>query len=300
MTVGEKLRQARVRSGLDLDTLARETRISRRYLDAIEADNTAGIPGQFFYRSFVRQYAEALGLDPSEVGQELEAQAPPPPPPVTDHAPLPVMKPIRMTAPRARFGNRATTTWVSVLAFVAVVAGCSALYAWYHNRQTTPAVTAESVHQPAPTPVSHDVPAPPPAETQQAPPATATETPAAQPAATAPENAAPPSTPSPAPAPDEKVYVAVSSKERAWISLVSDGKQVFAGVLQPGEVKTVGGKELARLKVGNAGGIEVTYNGRPIGAVGPRGQVRTVVFRPDGFEIVKPAVQLEEDEHPGT
>lgn len=87
--------------------------------------------------------------------------------------------------------------------------------------------------------------------------------------------------------------VAVASRERAWVSLVSDGKRIYAGTLRPGDTKTVGGKARARMRVGNAGGIDVTYNGKSIGPVGPRGQVRTIVFTPKGYHIVTP--EEEED-----
>ena len=82
--------------------------------------------------------------------------------------------------------------------------------------------------------------------------------------------------------------VDIEALEPTWFQLVSDGKTVFSGVLNPGESKTLAVKSGARMKVGNAGGIEVKFNGRPIGTVGTRGQIRTVVFTPAGAEVVKP------------
>ena len=40
------------------------------------------------------------------------------------------------------------------------------------------------------------------------------------------------------------------------------------------------------MTVGNAGGIEVRLNGKPIGPIGKSGQVRVVVFTPDNFEVL--------------
>jgi hypothetical protein len=40
------------------------------------------------------------------------------------------------------------------------------------------------------------------------------------------------------------------------------------------------------MTVGNAGGIEVRLNGKPIGPIGKSGQVRRVVFTPDNFEVL--------------
>jgi hypothetical protein len=76
--------------------------------------------------------------------------------------------------------------------------------------------------------------------------------------------------------------------EATWVSVSSDGKPVFSGVMQPNQSKTVGGKESARLRVGNAAGIEVRLNGRLLGPLGARGQVLIVLFTPDNFQIFSP------------
>jgi hypothetical protein len=78
----------------------------------------------------------------------------------------------------------------------------------------------------------------------------------------------------------------LSASEETWLSISSGGKQIFAGVLEPEETKTVSGLEMARLKVGNAGGLNVQWNGKEIGPIGGKGQVRVVVFTPEGFNIL--------------
>ncbi len=45
--------------------------------------------------------------------------------------------------------------------------------------------------------------------------------------------------------------------------------------------------EKIRLLIGNAGGLDVSLNGKPIGPIGPRGQVRIVELTPNGFQIVQ-------------
>ena len=66
------------------------------------------------------------------------------------------------------------------------------------------------------------------------------------------------------------------------------GKNVFANALQPHETKTVEASAKVRLLIGNAGGLEISLNGKPIGPVGPRGQIRVVELTPAGFQIVPP------------
>ena len=63
-TLGEGLRAVREYHGLDLDQLARETRIRRHYLQAIEDTRMDMLPSRPFTIGYVRAYAAALQLDP--------------------------------------------------------------------------------------------------------------------------------------------------------------------------------------------------------------------------------------------
>jgi cytoskeleton protein RodZ len=63
-TLGETLRQARLDKGVSLADAARETRIRRSYLEALEAEDMAALPPMVYTRGFLRSYAEYLGLSP--------------------------------------------------------------------------------------------------------------------------------------------------------------------------------------------------------------------------------------------
>jgi len=82
------------------------------------------------------------------------------------------------------------------------------------------------------------------------------------------------------------VVLNLSATEKTWLSISSEGKRLFSGFLEPSQTKTLTGLDAARMTVGNAGGIEVRLNGKPIGPIGKSGQVRTVVFTPDNFEVL--------------
>ena len=77
----------------------------------------------------------------------------------------------------------------------------------------------------------------------------------------------------------------------------TDGKYSFSGTLEANQTRTVEANSTVLLRLGNAGGVNITLNGKPIGAVGPKGQVRTVQLTSGGFEIVAapkpPAVPLD-------
>jgi cytoskeleton protein RodZ len=62
-TIGEKLRLAREARGIALRDISEQTRISIRYLEAIETDDYRRLPGGIFNRSFIRAYAKFIGYD---------------------------------------------------------------------------------------------------------------------------------------------------------------------------------------------------------------------------------------------
>jgi len=62
-TIGEKLRLAREARGIALREISEQTRISIRYLEAIETDDYQRLPGGIFNRSFIRAYAKFIGYD---------------------------------------------------------------------------------------------------------------------------------------------------------------------------------------------------------------------------------------------
>lgn len=61
--IGEQLRQQRLKNGWTLDQVSAQTRIPVRHLQTIEDGRGRELPGGFIGKSFVRQYAEAVGLD---------------------------------------------------------------------------------------------------------------------------------------------------------------------------------------------------------------------------------------------
>ncbi len=69
-SIGEKLRLARETRGIALRDISDQTRISMRYLEAIEADDYRRLPGGIFNRSFVRAYAKFIGYDEDQAIDE--------------------------------------------------------------------------------------------------------------------------------------------------------------------------------------------------------------------------------------
>ncbi|HXT63285.1 MAG TPA: helix-turn-helix domain-containing protein [Pyrinomonadaceae bacterium] len=68
--IGEKLRLERETRGIALRDISENTRISMRYLEAIETDDYRRLPGGIFNRSFIRAYAKFIGFDEEQAIEE--------------------------------------------------------------------------------------------------------------------------------------------------------------------------------------------------------------------------------------
>ena len=272
-SVGETLQRARLQQGLDVATVASRTKINVRHLEAIEADDRKSLPSSFFYKSFVQQYARFLSLNTKEIDAEIDrvlsADAPLPLP-GQDNTTRREVAPVRVS----RRSQRARI-YASSAALILALGACSGIYVWWH-RARSPALTSK----PATTPAVEKIKAQTPAPVAVAPVAVAMAATTTMP-------------PQSRPASGNKVLVDLTAREETWLSVSSDGKQVFAGILAPNQTKTVEGKEYAKMRVGNAAGIEVRLNGRPLGPLGHRGQVLIVVFTGDNFQIVTPAKESD-------
>jgi len=69
-SIGEKLRLEREAHGIALRDISEQTRISMRYLEAIETDDYRRLPGGIFNRSFIRAYAKFIGFNEQEAIEE--------------------------------------------------------------------------------------------------------------------------------------------------------------------------------------------------------------------------------------
>ncbi|MGA2268022.1 MAG: helix-turn-helix domain-containing protein [Bryobacteraceae bacterium] len=328
---GETLRRERLKRNLELGKIAEELKISSRFLEAIEAGQLDKLPGGVFTKSFILQYARLLGLDEEQIAGEVQRMLEPPPPEVPEFVETPKPEDSGIRVPRVEEWQAVGGSgfrWVASLAaaalVIAVMLVCSVLYTWWQHarhpaaaRESPPVAAVQPPPQTPPVQPSPPLPAPSPAAPGEAAPAlTVARNPAAQPVsgASAPapstEQPAPPATP-PGPEgtppsapvagtsesnPNAPVRVEVTADEPVWVQARRDGKYVFSGTLTGRQSRTIEANSTVILRLGNAGGVTITLNGKPVGPVGPRGQVRTVQFTSGGFEIVavpKPPAPLD-------
>ncbi len=109
--LGEFLRRERELRGIALEEVAEVTKISRRYLEAIEEGQYSSLPGDAFVRAFIRAYAQSIGLDPVET-MLMYTQARP------SLEPFPIRP--AQTAPARRLSNAHPLLWLLGAAIVIV------------------------------------------------------------------------------------------------------------------------------------------------------------------------------------
>lgn len=300
-SVGSQLRQARLKLGLTLEQASAKTRISLRNLHAIEEDDVSNISSPFFYRSFVKQFAQYLNLEYSAVEAgvlEIASTMPEPLMPGqegTTPADLARSKIAPLDGRRRSWNLR----WISsVFSLVLVFFGCSSFYGVWQSRSnwrsSLRALTslmnpvsheaAGSTHQKlaemsapllrTPLAAPQSIPTPDPSPSLA---------PAAKPADSA--KAASPDS-------DSKIHVELSAIERTWLSITSDGKETFSGVLEAAETKVLEGHQTALIRTGDAGAISFVFNGRAIGTLRPDGQVRTVVFTKNNYQVLDASLRF--------
>lgn len=306
-SLGVQLRLERERQQMDLARIAEETRINLSYLEAIEADDLSALPGEFFYRSFVRQYTKYLGIPASEADKLFEnSSALSVPSGGSPEAAAPSfgiytskaeedrsVKALRETLKdkplRPPQEDGMSRNWL-IFAALLIVA-CGSYFAWRNFSPAVPALPAlaqaPAVDKPA---VQAPVPAPNEAAPTTAPPTTGptdmptTSVPPVAPPQTAEAAAAVAKGPDkPAISGSGPVSVTVIAKEITWIRITADGQKVFGGTIDPGQQRTVQGRDL-EIIVGNAGTLDVVYQGKSL-SFGTKGQVKTLLFSPEGWKI---------------
>jgi cytoskeleton protein RodZ len=74
VAIGERLREARLRQSVDIADVETATKIRAKYLRALEHEDFGLLPGSTFVKTFLRTYAEYLGLDAQLLVEEYRAE----------------------------------------------------------------------------------------------------------------------------------------------------------------------------------------------------------------------------------
>lgn len=243
-SLGTLLREERRQQNVMLAEISARTRIGVAILQAIEDDQFESIPGGWYRQSFLRQYANALGLDAERVVADFKTQydEPPLPLPIPPHR-----KPRRIWA---------DLTWaaVFVIALAGLYGASEATRAVLNSRR---AGAVKKASKPSPPPAAANPATPIPPDVNAPKPLSPTQTVAA-----------------PASTPPLAVHAAIKAIEPVWLSIKCDGDIKYTGVLK-GEQDLDASATITAI-VGNAGGLEISVNGRPVGPLGAHGEVQVL------------------------
>jgi cytoskeletal protein RodZ len=149
---GDRLLRGREQKNRTLKEIADTTKVSIHQLRALERGDLHRLPGGFYRRAIVRQYAGAVGLNVEETLRDLAS--------VLTEVDVDVQRLEAVDHPRGDAGSSpfATALWSSAAALVVVGAVAAAATAWYRAGATAPAADAPVTAASAPTPEA-DAPA---------------------------------------------------------------------------------------------------------------------------------------------
>lgn len=168
-----------------------------------------------------------------------------------------------------------TVTWLFVLSFLGAVYG--AIWKYNLNKENStlkspPIQISKPVDFVAPTP------APSPANTETQVPSPSAKTGAIGTTPGSVSNAAQ------SPAISPKFFsIGIKANEDSWVSVTADGKSVMERVLAADKRKLIRATKTIIVRTGNAGGIEVSFNGIGLGTLGNENEPRTLTFNASGL-----------------
>lgn len=301
---GARLKRERLQRKISLDDIAVATKIGTRFLTALEEDQFDQLPGGVFNKGFVRAYAHHLGLDENQTVADFVA-ASAPVLPVVETLDPPVLEAIATRTPdtigQRRRDKDDGLPW-GIFALVLLV-GAFVFALWgFHSRDHSTNVRAK-VLSPAGADVAAGASPSPASETAILPPTSPREAPAPN-SPTAPEvqttasetaSATPePATAEPAaiePAGAEssahgtapgRFLLLVKARQDAWVDITADGKQAVQDTLTPSAGKTVEARSQVVIRTGNAGALDISFNGKKLGSQGSLNQIKTLTFDSNG------------------
>jgi cytoskeleton protein RodZ len=300
---GDRLRREREQRGISLDDIALTTKIRAGLLQALEEEKFDRLPGGIFNKGFVRAYARHLGLDEDQlVADYLVASGEGPvrrpgetSTPARGEVPEPRIQLVREDPePQSESGNSLSNWGILAGLLVLVVVGLVA-WVYYHREKQSenlPSSEPAAVTEPASRPSSNPAPSnQTPASPTPAPNAGA-QTTSAPPAATSSAGSAQKSD-NPAPAPSLAVNatgtftVRLKADEDCWLQITSDGKTEEV-TMDAGFEKAVTARDRVTVRAGSVGALAISFNGSKLPSQGDYGQVKTLVFGPQGLQPPAP------------
>jgi cytoskeleton protein RodZ len=245
---GEHLKREREMRGVSIEEVAAATRISTRFLEAIESERWDSLPGGVFNRGFIRSIARYLGLDEDSMVAEYALET-------RGRVDTGVVPDPPMAMPR---------NWKpaigAVVALMVILAGVTFAYARYGGRISArlhkkPAAVAAQTGSSS-SDASHG----------------ASDAAAALSGGTAAANAAAQNANSnDGVAAADPLELTLQTRKLVEVTIAADGSPVFKGLIDAGDKRQFEARDAFEVTSSDSGAVVLELNGRPVGAFGQAG-----------------------------
>ncbi len=239
--IGSNLRNVRLNKSISLDSVAENTLISKRLLEAIEAGDLEELPEPFYIQALISKFAREIGaenveLEITPIAESERAQSA-----------------VGLKNPRKYwfdFQLRSLHLYlIYILLVIISVKGITVLVErpiivnQIPTQEQTPEVEVTEAKAPQETVLSKPTP----------------------------QFVSQSST-------SESVTVGIDLQERCWLKVMVDGKVAFEGTLPKGTKRNWSGKEQVTIRAGNAGGVVISFNNEQQKILGAPGQVEEITY----------------------
>lgn len=247
MSWGEDLRVRREELGYSLQKVEDETKIRKVYLEALENENFSVLPPKVYSVGFVKNYARFLGLDVNQATQQFKLLAYGNEQPEEEH----YVNTDNLNKPLLPSWLTATNVFAAAAFLLLAI--------WIGNYLVSYFAGQNIVDEQKPPVSEPDKPAGDQIPGDKEEPDDVEE-------------------PDETILPPEEVIVTVTATQNCWLRVIIDGVHDFEGTITAGDEKSFSGEESVIIKAGNAGGINIEFNGNEIGVFGSIGEVKEQEF----------------------
>lgn len=250
---GNNIRKKREEMGYEIKEISNILKIRPEFLKAIEDEEFEKLPVEVYAKGYIKEYAKFLKVPFEPV---LNAYVQKTTPPKLEETEVKETK--KDKRPKTGYFVAAVIFAIIILAYVLMSSTPS----------EPPVVKPEIPVQETQVPQSPPIPEPEP-EQQLV------------------EKPQPPEKPKPAPI--QKHIIEIFARETTWLIINIDNSNTKDMILQPGESIKFEAKRGFMLKIGNAGGVKISYNNKDLGSLGEKGQVVDLNLPPHyNNDITKP------------
>lgn len=260
-SVGSYLRESRESRGISLEEAARVTRIGKNYLAALEGETFETLPNTAYIKGFLRAYAVFLGLSSDEVVAMYERTLSPDP----HHPADETVAPSASGKGKAKAPRRGH--WGVTLVLLALVVAAAYLF---DGQEETP--------EKGPPPVA----APPAAGIAGAVHLPLSSAQGETAAAVIPADSGGDARAAAAEPLQDGIVLKLKVNQDSWLNITIDDAVSQHYDLKAGDLIEWKGDRVFALDMGNAGGIEAEFNGKPLKPLGEPGTTAHVVLKADG------------------